>query len=348
MIQILERIRAAAAEHWAKLSEDAAERRHRQQALDKAIEHVVDKANPRLRALPGYRRKLGDGVARALEYCDSIAARIPGPVLLDRETWAADPLVNALFGNHDALRRAISSPEVRRFVRETPLDDGDCYGVLLAMPLVRNQLGVELSGDSIQRDVRQTTVSFSDHELVLPAADPESVRAAAARGVMDILVGVVMTDIAGQEARIAELDESLRRARIQQKALGHATASKLDLLGNGSTDARAEHASLARLIQDLDRDLTAARKGLSTLDDYLIRLDGLLRHPETEISAETVKVRLDRMNIVRDDIASDELSFLRGYRRDRPGRILLLVRFPRSELIPDSDRIAELERYFGT
>jgi len=345
MIQALERLLQIVSEQWLRLREDGAERRSRELALDEAIEHVVDKTNPRIRALPGYRRKLRDGVGRSLAFSRSLAERIPGPVLLDRDAWADDPQVNALFGSYETLRRAITSPQIRRFVRETPLDDGDCYGALIATPVVRNQLGVALSGDNIQRDVRQTTVSFADHRLLLPGADEQAVRTAAADALMDVLLGIAIEDIASQEERIAEQDQALRRLRIKQRALGPLGAG-LDLLGDDSTGRIAEHESLASQIQELERDLARARRGLGTLDDYLTRLDGLLRHPETRIETETERVRLDRMNVVRPHgDAAAELSYLRAYRSGRPGRILMLVHFPRAELIPDSQLLAEVERY---
>jgi hypothetical protein len=44
-------------------------------------------------------------------------------------------------------------------------DGGDLYALLAVMPRERNQLGMELIGDQVQRDVKQKTLSFVDHEL---------------------------------------------------------------------------------------------------------------------------------------------------------------------------------------
>jgi polyhydroxyalkanoate synthesis regulator phasin len=323
--------------------------RARRREVEQAIERVVDHSNPRIRALSGYRRKLYDPVSRCLDYCAELVGRMPGPVVLDRETWASDPLVNSLFGSVDSLRRAITGPQVRRYLRETALGTGDCCAVMLLVPLVRTQLGMDLRGDTVQRDVKQTTVSFTDPETVLPAADPDAVRHQAAETLMDTLVGVVVKDIAEQEGRIAELEDRIRIVKIKQKALaphGHA----MNILGEDLGPRMAEVDALAKRVEELEKELAEARVGLATLDDYLERLSALLAHPEVHVDARLERVRLDRMNVVRyvgDDDPEDgiELEFLRAYRDGKPGRVVLLVRFPRAEVIPDSELVAEAERY---
>jgi hypothetical protein len=317
--------------------------------VQRAIERVVDAANPRVRALPGYRRKLFDAVARSLDYCGELAERIPGPVTLDRESWMNDPLVNALFASRERMRWCITSPAVRTYVKKTALETGDCYGILVAMPEVRTQMGMELRGDAIQRDVSQKVVSFVGHELLLPAADPEGVRAQIREAILDILVEIAVQDIAEQEGRIAELEDRLRIVRIKQKAISP-TGRGIDFLGTGTESRMAEYEAASRRIRELEQDLVETRKGLATLDDYLERLTSLLMHPESQVDIRPERVRLDRMNVVREeggDAAEGgvELELTRGHRGERAGRVLLLVRFARAELIPEQERLAEVERY---
>lgn len=320
--------------------------------VQRAIERVVDAANPRLRALPGYRRKLSQAVARSLDYCGELAGRIPGPVTLDRDSWSNDPVVNALFGSYDRMRRSITSPAMRTYLRETALETGDCYGILLAMPEVRTQLGMELQGEAIQRDVRQTVVSFANHELLLPGGDPDGVREQLKHAALDVLVGIATADIADQEGRITELENRLRVVRIKQKAMSPAGRG-IDFLGSDNQTRLAEYEAASKRIRELEKDLAETRMGLATLDDYLERLTGLLMHPESQLDVRLERVRLDRMNIVRQEgegatEGGIELEFARGHRGDRAGRVLLLVRFSRNELIPEQERLAEVERYVNT
>lgn len=349
---IWDNIRLFAEGQRSRLTVKSAHTRLHESQVKRAIERVVDAANPRLRALPGYGRKLFDAVARSLEYCAELTERIPGPVTLERESWSQDPAVNALFASHDRLRRCITSPAVRAYVKETALETGDCFGILLAMPEVRTQLGTELFGDAIQRDVRQTVVSFADHELLLPAADPGHVREQIKDAILDVLVEIATRDIAEQEGRIAELENRLRIVRIKQKAVSP-MGRGIDFLGSDSGTRLADYEAASGRIRELERDLADARVGLTSLDDYLERLKVTLLHPERHLSIKVERTRLDRMNVVRtegEDGAGGgtEIELARGYRGDRAGRVLLLVRFPRAELIPDRDRLAELERYANT
>jgi hypothetical protein len=110
--------------------------------------------------------------ARILEHVESLEAQLPAPIDVDAATWADDPLINALFGNLESIRRAVSGPAVRDWLRAHPIETGDhLYGLLVAWPRERTQLGMELVGDQVQRDVKQRTLSFADHELFGIGAD---------------------------------------------------------------------------------------------------------------------------------------------------------------------------------
>jgi hypothetical protein len=194
-------------------------------------------------------------------------------------------------------------------------------------------------------------VSFANHEVVLPAPDPDQVRQLAGGAIMDTLVGLAVADITAQEERIAELEDRLRIVRLKQKVL-KPRAHGVDFVSEGGGSHLADYEALGKRVLELEKDLAEARKGLSTVDDYLERLNTELRHPERLGGAKLERVRLDRMNIVRKEATSGddavELEFLRGYRRGQPGRVLLLIRFPRSELIAEKERLAAIDRYVNT
>jgi len=341
-------LKRVATAHWSKLKTIGAAPTPREQAVAAACERVIDQVDPRLRGLSGYRRTLHDNVAAALDYSADLASRIPGPVTLNRETWAQDPLLNAMFADVKRIRWVLSSPSVCAYVRDTALETGDCYALLAALPMVRNQLGMELQGDAVHRDIPQTTWSFVNHEVGLPAGDPDSVRGQAAQAIMDIIAGGAVQEIGGQEARIAALEEQLRMTRIKQKVANPATHG-LDFLSDGGASTLPDYATLGQRIQQLEQELAAARQGLTTLDDHLQRLNDVLAHPQTRVAVQPEQVRLDRMNVVREDregaVESMPIEFLRGYRGGQPARVILLIRFARADLITADERLAEVERY---
>lgn len=324
------------------------EQRLREQEVNKAIERVVDLINPRLRAVGGYRKKLYPVVDHTTSYIQELASQLPGPVPVNSKTWSREPMVNALFGSLDRMHKVLSGPEVRRYVRQHPVGD-ELFAFFAAMPEVKRQLGVELVGETMQRDVRQTAVSFTSHEVALVGESEEETRQALEKDVLDLIVSLMAEDILGQESRIWELEERLRVVRLKLK-VASTKSHGAGLLLDDNPDRVKEQESLSGRVSELEKDLEREKRGLSGLDDYLDRLVALLTHPERHLALERVSVRLDRMNIVReggDDSTAPEIDFVRGRRGDKLARVLMLIRFPRSELLEAGSGLREAERYLG-
>jgi hypothetical protein len=335
-------------EQWLRLRVRGAEQRLRERAIRRAIERAVSQANPRIRGLTGYRDRLHNAIADCLEYAKEIAERIPGPVTVNRQTWLQDRLIRALFGDPNRILWALSSNDCRDYMNRSALKTGDCYGLLMAHPVFRKQLGMDLSGDTIQRDIQQTTLSFDNIDVIMCSSDPQKVRAKATQGIMDALVGFAAKDIGRQQERIDELEERLRIVRIKQKVVSPSTHG-LEILRDGGLADTTQYKILGRQIKELEKELAESHQGLSTLNDYLDRLIALLQHPETLVAARFERVRLDRMNVLRPDREdggqSAEIEFLRAYSGERAGRMALMVRFAREDLVTDQDWIAQAERY---
>jgi hypothetical protein len=342
------RLVAGVKEQWSRSrARNDAQKRHERE-IDEAIERVVDQVNPRIRAVGGYRKKLFPVVERAVGYLGELVTQVPGPVLVDRRTWSSEPIVNALFGSVDRMRWVLSGPHVRRYRKENPLG-GDCYAVFVAMPDIKSQLGVELVGDTLHKDVRQTAVSFMEQEVVLVHDSEEAVRRALAEDALDLLVSFATEHILEQESRISEVEERLRVVRLKLKLAETRTRGAGLMLEDKPGLLQERDAQAARLAE-LEKDLEREKRGLVTLDDHLDRLVELLAHPETHLGLERQSVRLDRMNIVRegaDDETAPEIEFTRGRRGGKLQRVITLVRFPRSEILEDGDRLREVERYLG-
>lgn len=333
-------------DHFSALAVRGAERRRHEREVNLAIERVVDQVNPRLRAVSRYRKRLFPAVEGALQYTKGLAHQVPGPLRLDRRTWAEDPVVNALFGSAERMRWVLTGPDVRRYVREQPLG-GDCFAVLAAMPEIKKQLGMELMGEAVQRDVPQTTVSFSNQQVGLVGEGEDQVRRVLADAALDLLVGLATHGVTDQEARITELDDRLRIMRLKRKLADNRSRGAAFIL-DGSEEHAQEVQSLDARIAELEQQLSETKKGLESLDDHLQRLVDEMESPEKLLGLEAEKVRLDRMNIVRTGgEAGVELSFSRVRRGDQLARVVTLISFPRSELLEESERLREVERYLA-
>ena len=208
---------------------------------------------------------------------------------------------------------------------------------------------MELAGETVQRDVRQTAVSFSDHEVGLLGKDEEDVRRQAAVVIHEVLVQIAVQDILARESAIAELEDRLRVVRIKIRAadVGRHGAA---FLTEGSAEHLRQTDELTARVATLEQELEQARQGMNGLDDYLDRLVEQLADPARHLGVEDVTVRLDRMNIVRadgNDATGNAITFQRGRRAGQPGRVLALIRFPRDEIIDDAERMKDLERHLA-
>ena len=336
-------------ERTSRVKVKRAEARLQRSAAELACEHIVSQTNPALRGLPGYRRRLRPVAERILAHGEALLAAVPGPVLVDQAAWNTDPLVNALFADLKRLRQVVSGRAVQRWLHAHPGFDGELYGLLVTMPEEHRRLGMELVGDRVQRDVKQTTLSFTDTEIIAVAADMDALRAALRQPIADLLVSLGHGRIAARQERIKALEESLAMLRAKQRALLRPSVGNARLaLGGGSLPA-GDLDRLGVAIEEAQHDLADARRGLADIQDYLASLIAELDHPERELQLETMHLWVDRMNLVHDrrTEGAHEIRLVRGRRLDRAGRVAQYVRFPRG-LVQDIDaRLDDVARQIG-
>jgi hypothetical protein len=88
-------------------------------ALLLAIERAVSAVEPLLKQINGYPDSYRKPVAVALEYAHRLAASVPGPVMVDLESYASDTYVHALFPSVDLIRDALcTSHTIQDYLHE--------------------------------------------------------------------------------------------------------------------------------------------------------------------------------------------------------------------------------------
>ena len=145
-----------------------------------AVESVVKATDSRLRTVSTYRKRLRAGVRALLDYVDQLVDRLPPPMEVNQQTFLHDPRVNAFFVNKASIRELFSrSPEIQDFFSD-PGNIG-LEHVCAIMLMARNEKEVFSSGLAeglLIRDVKQTTVSFTDHAISQPRGSESGVRSA--------------------------------------------------------------------------------------------------------------------------------------------------------------------------
>jgi predicted nucleic acid-binding Zn-ribbon protein len=165
---------------------------------------------------------------------------------------------------------------------------------------------------------------------------------------VDLIVSIAIADIVAQEERIAALEQAVRMLRLKLKVV-NPRAGAVDLMLSSSGQHLAERERLQARIDETERDLADASRGLGDIAQYLERLIALLDHAEQHIGLERMHLWLDRMNIVRDryDKDASEIELVRGRRPDQPGRVAQFIRFPRRLIMSGEERLSEVERQLG-
>ncbi|MFO7641362.1 MAG: hypothetical protein R6X17_08885 [Candidatus Competibacteraceae bacterium] len=330
--QVLGGVTAFAQHQWV-------ERRRSHERLTRLrvpVEWVVDASEPRIRLVGNYVEKLADAVETALCYSDELLRRMPPPVTLASRVWAIDAQVNALFATANDLRETLDQPAIRAFFQTSARE---CFALMLVVKRETESFGMGLSGDMLVREIRQTVVSFSRHQLFFPAASENELRRELRRRTLVFLATRALENIGELRTRRGDLEERRRRLQARLRALrGHARGLRL-LLSSPEDVADAQRAAALeqRLVQT-EEALVVARTQLGTLDDYLEQVRQVLSQPEPYLQVRPLNLRLNRMGVKLDANSAEPGENLTLIELESMGerRIGALVRFARKELPPDA------------
>jgi uncharacterized protein YqgQ len=252
-----------------------------------AIERAVSAVEPRLMQTSGYPGSYRKPVSTALEYSRNLAASIPGPVAVNRKSYARDALVHALFPSVDFVVEALcTSCALQDYHREFPATD-ELYALMGMRRYEKTMMGMELSGEMIQRDVVQKAVYFTSHTIEDPAPSEEQARDSAAWSFFDCLARKVKKRI---EARKQDKQSLLQEKDVLMARLR-------------STDAGGRPA----LEEELSRMMAALQTTTRSLElhNYLEDFEAVLLNPGQHLRLDRVPIVLDSMGIRRENGDAD-------------------------------------------
>jgi hypothetical protein len=252
-----------------------------------AIDRAVLAVEPHLKELHGYPDAYRKPVATALEYARRLALSVPGPIAVNPDSFARDAYVHAIFPSVDIISEAFrSSRTMQDYLREDP-KPVEVYALMGMRRLEKSMLGMELSGQVLQRDVPQCVVYFTGHTLETPAPSESGARAQIAWRFFDSLVGQVVK-------RLASRKQGLQSQLLEKDAL----MTRLH-----EADAESRPAIQAALSDMLD-SIQVASTSLD-LHNYLDDFDAVLSHPEHYLRMNQSTMTLDGMGVRRDNEAGE-------------------------------------------
>ncbi len=248
-----------------------------------AIDRAVSAVEPLLKQAGGYPRIYRKSVATALEYARSLATSVPGPVVLNRESYARDPFVHALFPSIDFIQDAFNASRALQDHHSKFPSTSELYALMGMRRFEKTMVGMELSGQTIQRDVVQKVVYFTTHTLEDPAPSEEQSRDMVAWSFFDSLVGKVKKRIGARKQD--------KQSQLQKK---DALIARLRVADAGERPA---------LEGELSKALAGIQSATSSLElrNYIEDFEAVLLNPEQHLRLNRIPMILDRMGIRRDD-----------------------------------------------
>lgn len=296
------------------------------------IERAVDRVDPRLRQAGGFPSAYARPVAHALDYAHRLAEALPGPVLINRETFARDPLVHALFASAEDIQAALcASQAMRTFHGEHP-EAREVYALICMRRGTKALLGMDMVDGLLRRDVPQQAIYFTDHTVAEPGRTEAEARERIAAGFFDSLVTHVVRRI---EARKAE------RARLEQ-----ARDECLARLHGAAPDRRAA------LSVDLNQILGQLAELGASLDlrRYIDDFEAVMGAPEQHLYVERQSLVLDSMGLLRsaEGPGNNSLEFCDLTGRDRRRwTVVLMVCNQVADVASLGERLSSAQRWLG-
>lgn|GEM_PF-412784 len=306
-----------------------------------ALERVGELVDPMLKAaVSDFDRTLSAPITHAMSYCDDLVGALPGPVDVNRNSFATDPLVHALFATADDIPLMLGrSQAVRDFLAEPESRGQEHFFALFAARRVqRQQLAMAEEGGVIRTDVPQTVLYFSAQTLIEPSCLVDETRQRLRRKALESLLLTFQAHVEDLRDERDKLRTNLSVERSQRKALQGSS---------GDDDA------YTRRLERLDR--TLRDKAESLMPEQLVAaLADHLRAPEQALFLTPVSIVIDRMGIVQErpsDAADDErdafrLNFPELTTRDRRQHLAALARIRRDEAIEAVAMVRDQQRRF--
>jgi hypothetical protein len=324
------------------------------EGVDAAIARLLA-LHPQLGLARHCRKHLAPAVATSYAYVRALVEAVPPAREASAEAWDGDPYIHAWFAGPDDVALRISrSAELRAYFAGNG-DASEAYAVLGMELVERHVLGARLEGETMRRDVPQTTVSFGDHQVRMCGRSDAELRVEMVRRLLDELA------LAGL-ARTAA-DKSRRAALERERALLKTRLQLLERQGRGirsviGGDVASDPGELARLEERVEQNLREL-SGLGLREDALEReleqVRAVFAQPARHLSVSTRRLSLDRMNVVIEpgtpmSTPMSDLEFRIVRLPTLPPRVraFSLVRFARASLLPEKSVFEEAEQLLSS
>jgi hypothetical protein len=319
------------------------------QLIDAAIDRVIEGTDRRLQGVSSYRRQLREPVRKSVVHVVRLVDALPAPVEISGRTFGSDPRLHAFFASVDHLQEKVgASKTVEDYMKQSAVDaSGRLYGLLSMQREEKGRLGTVLQDDRIQREVRQVSVNFLNHNFVGPSVSEEEAVSNVKKRAFDFMIEIALERIIAARARREELEQQQRLLKRKLKTMRAGNWGFEDMLRPELSGAR-DFGALEAEIESVESELAKAGASHEVLDRNLQIIAETLGSPGELLALRNVEIELDSMNIRADTSTSKrihKLALNEVYSGIGASRILLPGWFPLAELPAGRESIADAMRY---
>jgi hypothetical protein len=311
--------------------------------IESATERAVDGTDPRLRALFGYKKSLRPAVIHAIDHVVALVDGIPAPLPAGRGDYNADPRLKAMFASADRMQEVLGHDAALNDIRSGSGRTAEQFvALLLAERIEKNVLGMEMTGDMLQRDVAQVSVSFRNHRLIEVTSNEADTRRQLKRRAFDHLLSLSlarMADVQGERAGLAR-----QRDLLQQKL---SVLKRSGWSFEAAEGAHPEHKALIAELQEIESELAKLGTDTNALLGRLETIVDLLGHAEQQLWADEPIIYLDNMNIRRDahDASAQRITLRELHNARGASLAMLLIALAPGELPQRDNVLSAAARY---
>lgn len=317
--------------------------------IEAATNRVIEGTDKRLQGLGSYRKQLQEPVESAIVHAINLIDALPEPVEISRSTFSSDPRLHAFFASFNHMQEKVCAAKtVEAYLKQAPIGDNSrIYGLLSMQWAEKSRLGTVLQDDHIQREVKQVSVNFLNHNFLGPSVSHEEAVLNVKKRAFDFMIEITLERIIAVRTHYAELEQQQLLLKRKLKAMRAGNWGLEEMLRpemSGAKDFNSLEAEIGYVEDELERMGTSHE----VLDRNLQIIKDTLGSPEELLAMRTIRLELDSMNIKADTSAAakvHDLELTEVYSGIGASRILLPGWFPVNELPADRESIANAMRY---
>lgn len=316
-----------------------------------ATDYVVRMCDPRIALLGRYRERLAPPMTCALQFVQQQHALLDQPVLASPDAWPGTPLLRAVFASPDDMQRIFSQcTDLVEWLNRNPANQEVVATLGMALR-EQKTLGMAMQGDVMQRDVVQTTLSFSEHRARIFSDSPATLWRGVARRIVDELAFIALSRFEAEQTSRKELEEDLALLRARLRTFERRGTGIDHLAAGSSVQASVEGRKLLHQLEENERRLAQMGASSDLLELRLNMLIETLLQPEKYVHIDKHTVCVDSMNRVVEETQLDgnPISYV-SVKVDRTPpleRVLVAMRIPRTIVQPVGLRLDDAAKLLG-